>query len=927
MNFLKVLWSDISNIFRNRFIRISVIAIIMIPLIYGGLYLAAFWDPYGKTENLPVAVVNLDKGGIMDDDKVNYGEDIVDKLRDNDDLAWKFVKTQKEAEEGLKGDKYYAMIVVPKDFTERIIAVDKGKLDKPKLIFIGNKKKNYVVGLITDKASKALQNDISKGIIDNFTVKVFNNLYELRDGMEAAADGTAQIRDGVTDLKDKVPVMKDGINKLHDGSFTLSDKVKDASDGSNRVRDGLGILNGKMPDLVDGVSRLYDGSSSLSKKIGDAVDGSKELRNGVTSLNDKMPDLSDGVTQLYDGATSLQDGLHEVHDNMPKLVDGVSDLRDGAKKLYEGSKTLSDSVGELKGGATQMQEQVLEELAASLPSKTQMDALSDSADSLSGKLPQKDIDTMKNLAEGFNNLSSAIQDLNDGVEPEDEDTPSPDKRIGDSAGQIVSINLNDIKQVSDDLGGMSQQLAAVLATIPDGDLRKELYQKQKNNIDMLKNGVDTLNSTLQTEKAQTGLKVLSGSSLMKDGADQIKSKTDSDFSRGLDKLYDGLDELYTKSEDLKDGTDSLYNGSQNLREGINKFKGTVPELTNGISILSDGTRDLSDGFFKIHEGSLTLTEKLGELNQKVPDMQQGVQELYDGSTDLSDGLLKLWDGSTKLKDGLKTLQDKMPDLENGINKLYEGVAQLNDKLTEGAEELSDNLVQSSKAMGKFMSDPIKLQDKPLFNVEKYGEGMTPYFISLALWVGALMMFFVITEKIDTDIKVGPVSLVLGKYLSYVTVGILQALLISFVVLKIGLKPSNLIAYYSFNVFLSFVFVAIIQNFIFLLGDAGRLFAVILLVLQLTSSSGTFPGELLPKFFKTIGPFLPFTYSISALREINSGIDAGILVKDIFVLAGYLTTFLLGSVLLKRHSDNIKAKIQEKKLGIKVKEIEDVSVTK
>ena len=120
MNFLKVLLSDISNIFRNRFIRVSVIAIIMIPLIYGGLYLAAFWDPYGKTENLPVAVVNLDKGGIDDDNKVNYGNDIIDKLKNNHDLDWKFVKNKKEADDGLEGDKYYAMIIIPSDFSQRL---------------------------------------------------------------------------------------------------------------------------------------------------------------------------------------------------------------------------------------------------------------------------------------------------------------------------------------------------------------------------------------------------------------------------------------------------------------------------------------------------------------------------------------------------------------------------------------------------------------------------------------------------------------------------------------------------------------------------------------------------------------------------------------------------------------------------------------
>jgi putative membrane protein len=396
------------------------------------------------------------------------------------------------------------------------------------------------------------------------------------------------------------------------------------------------------------------------------------------------------------------------------------------------------------------------------------------------------------------------------------------------------------------------------------------------------------------------------------------------LSIGSIQLYNGATMVYTSTQDLQNGTELLYDNSQNLKDGVGKFKGTVPDLTSGISTLSDGTRDLSDGLFKINDGAKTLNEKIGELNQKVPDIQDGVHQLYDGSTDLSDGLIKLADGSSKLKDGIGTLKDKMPDLKDGVNKLYDGISQLNDKLKDGASKLADKLVASSRAMGKYMSDPINLRDKPLFDVKTYGEGMSPYFISLSMWVGALMMFFVITEKVDDRVKVGPAAVVFGKYLSYCIVGVFQALLLSFVVLKIGLKPSNVPVYFAFNVFLAFVFIAIIQNFIFLLGDAGRLLAVIVLLLQLTSSNGTFPGELLPKFFKTIGPYLPFTYSISAIREINSGIDKVVLIKDIKILTATMLAFLIFSIVLKRHSDALKTKMRGNKSKVEPKEIEKAS---
>lgn len=958
MNFLKVLWSDISNIFRNRFIRISVAAVIMIPLIYGGLYLAAFWDPYGKTENLPVAVVNLDNGAMDEDKKVNYGNDMVDNLKNNDDLAWKFVKTQKEAEDGLKGDKYYAMVVVPKDFSQKLMNVDKGKLEKPQLLFVANKKKNYVVGLISDKAAKALKEELGKGVMDNFTIKIIDNLYEVRDGMEAAADGTAQLKDGVTDLKDKVPVMSDGINKLYDGSATLSDKLKDASDGSNKLRDGVGTLKDKMPDLVDGVNKLYKGTSSIDEKIKDALEGSNKLRDGAVSLNDKLPDLSEGIDKLNDGSNSIKDGLGEVNDNMPKFLDGISDLKDGALELRGGLRTARDGAAllyekdengnvkqdaglpALKNGADSMKSA----LSGAIVTQLKPDTASKPIDQILGAVSGSDQSILKgmlvldpsiqsgalplsqDLKKAWDNDLSVISNLNSAL-VDLKGTDSTDK-INSDLLTIGSILNGDSPAFSNaKLGSISSDLASIAEVIKGypGFSQSVQLQNAYGAMDALSKGVATVDGSLSSLKQS--LKLFQGSTALStnlgyasDGVGSLVSGLNQLYD-GSDKLYNGLDTLYDKTKDLQNGTEDLYNGSKNLKDGLYKFKGTVPDLINGVGQLTDGTRDLSDGLFKIKGGTETLNEKVGELNQKVPDLEQGVYDLYDGTTDLSDGLFKLYDGSGKLKDGLSSLKDKMPDLEDGANKLYEGIAQLNDKLTEGAEKLSDKLIQSGKAMGNFMSEPVKLQDKPLFEVSKYGEGLAPYFISLALWVGSIMMFFVITEKVDSDVKVGPVSIVLGKYLSYASVGLLQALLISFVVTKIGLRPSNLLAYYCFNVFLSFVFVAIIQNFIFLLGDPGRLLAIIVLVLQLTSSNGTFPGELLPKFFKTIGPFLPFTYSISALREINSGIDRVVLMKDVTILAGYLIVFLFGSVLLKRHADNIKKKFKAKnEQGLAPKEV-------
>ena len=98
MRFLKVLWGDIKNVSRKRMLAIAVIGITMIPIIYGGLYLAAFWDPYGKTQYISVGIVNLDTGSVIDNEKKNYGNDIVKELKKNNDLKWNFTSNSEHAE-------------------------------------------------------------------------------------------------------------------------------------------------------------------------------------------------------------------------------------------------------------------------------------------------------------------------------------------------------------------------------------------------------------------------------------------------------------------------------------------------------------------------------------------------------------------------------------------------------------------------------------------------------------------------------------------------------------------------------------------------------------------------------------------------------------------------------------------------------------
>ena len=134
---------------------------------------------------------------------------------------------------------------------------------------------------------------------------------------------------------------------------------------------------------------------------------------------------------------------------------------------------------------------------------------------------------------------------------------------------------------------------------------------------------------------------------------------------------------------------------------------------------------------------------------------------------------------------------------------------------------------------------------------------------------------------------------------------------------LGLKPTNIGVYYLTNIFLSLVFVAVVQCFISLFGDAGRLLSIILLILQLTACAGTFPLEVLPKFFKALYPFMPFTYAVQALREVISAdvINYSIVGKDLLILGLILVIFLAISVSLKKVGEKITSAIEGRKSDV------------
>ncbi|MBU3190099.1 YhgE/Pip domain-containing protein [Clostridium bowmanii] len=841
MNFLKVAGRDISSIFKNRFIRVSVIAIIIVPLLYSLLYLDAFWDPYARIKDMPVAVVNQDKGSIKDGEKVNYGENLVNNLKEKEAVGWRFV-TKKQAEAGVKGKDYYAMFIIPEDFSENALSVTKGKTEQAKILYSANEKRNFLAAQINGKVLDQLKSELTKNMSKEYTTVVFDSMYEIKDGMKKASEGSKELAEGLITAKDGTSKLKDGTGQLNSSVPEMMDGVEKLLAGSNTLTSKLGELNSKVPIMVGGVNRLYGGADKLN--------------NGLTQLNNQVPTMAAGVeklneaykTQIVPSTGKLKDGANQLAIGLGAAKEGATQLSEAATKLNDGSALLTDGSVKLNAGYAQM--------------KPGITSLKDGSEKVAGG-----VDVL------IDNSKKSQASLKQGVD--------------DQLGAYLKAHPEAMKDPN---------MQGFLATL--GALNK-ISGDEKNLAMMIE---------LQTgaHKVAIGANQLEeGSSAFVDGSQKFAQSTvifasvSEQFSKGAGSFGEKTGTAVVAATQISSGLDQLYaamNGE--FGSGLSQLSESVPALTAGVS--------------KLTGGSVALESGLSGLNNKMPTLADGTSKLNVGSAKLTGGISTLNGKLPKLKDGVNKLYDGVNKLDDGAIKLADGSKELNEKLEAGYKDLSSSLKNDSKTMAATFAEPVVMDQQAINPVKTYGEGFTPYFIPLSLWVGALMMFFVITDKVDEDIEASPSAVVAGKFLSYGAIGFMQAVLASGAVMLLGLRPNNILLYFLFNIFLSCVFIAIIQCMVFLLGQVGRLISIILLILQLTSCAGTFPIEVVPKLFVVLNPFMPFTYAVSGLREVVSGVDYAVFTKDVIVLTAMLFVFLFTSIIMKGHADKVQKLVQDRK---------------
>ena len=351
----------------------------------------------------------------------------------------------------------------------------------------------------------------------------------------------------------------------------------------------------------------------------------------------------------------------------------------------------------------------------------------------------------------------------------------------------------------------------------------------------------------------------------------------------------------------------------NLENDISKVKEININIHDKMDHYDEITDTLKEEFVnksaRINELSTDMNTK---LNDEVSPLISQVLSRADVNIDKVSGIIaqaqgelpaverKLSETEAKISNAhgkLLTLQAHMPSAKSKIQKLTDEIKKADGEVDKN--QLFNLLKVDYKQQAEFFANPVKLQENKLYHIENYGSAMTPFYTVLSIWVGSLLMSSLLTTKVeDEENKYKPYQKYFGRGLLFVIISLFQTLIITLGDMYVlGTQATSPFRFVIFALLISLLFSSIIYTIVCILGNVGKAVCIILLVLQLGSSGGTFPIQMTSKFFQTLYPKVPFTYSIGLLREAVGGVYAPAVNRDIKILFIYLIIVLVGGAIL------------------------------
>ncbi len=366
---------------------------------------------------------------------------------------------------------------------------------------------------------------------------------------------------------------------------------------------------------------------------------------------------------------------------------------------------------------------------------------------------------------------------------------------------------------------------------------------------------------------------------------------------------------------------------KSIKSTFEKQQTIVTSLADAIDRGERPAQQLVDQFIQLsRDTSQAIDDLLNRFDTQIePLIMEGIEKakqdanqaravIKDAITSIPDVQKILQDAAKGLSLGSKDLlllQKNLPEVEAKIKDLAKRIRALE---KEGnLEEVIDLLKRNAEKESQFFAEPVILKENRMFPIPNYGSAMSPFFTTLSLWVGALLLVSLLSVEVhDDEHAFKSYEVYFGRYLTFGMLAVLQSVMVTMGDIYIlGAYVADKWWFVVFGLLISAVFMLIVYTLVSVFGNVGKAMAIVLLVLQLAGSGGTFPIQVTPPFFQAIYPYLPFTYAISMMREAVGGILWDIINRNIMMMTAYAGIALIIGLALKKFINRTSAKLVKK----------------
>ena len=630
-------------------------------------------------------------------------------------------------------------------------------------------------------------------------------------------------------------------------------------------------------DLKTGLVKASDGAQQLASGSQQLGSGSQTIADNLRTLNQATSKLSSGAAQFNTGLQTYTGSVAQVSSGLGSLSNGINTYANGVNTVAAGANQLSGRSADLLGGVQQLTQ-----------SGDGVQALSTGVTNLNTGLAtlKSSVDTtLANNQQNVSDLANGLTQLNASIQAAASDSAVSTDSIEAS---LTSIAASAQAIINNNQDAKAAALASVQATSAYQGLSSEAKAEidaavgasqagSDQSAQTILSEIDTMRASLETIKGASQTKL----SQLESASNQVLPQA----SSMINGLYNGLSTVSTGLGSASGGANQLVAGVDTLNE----------KLTTGATQLEQGVTSYTNAVGQLSEGTSALASKNPDLLVNTTKLANGAAQLTDKSPELTSSFGKLADGTNQLASGTEKLADGSSALTDNLSKLTVGTSDLSNGLSDAGDKLST--VSTKEDNAKTLADPLTLSKTDENKVEKNGIGMAPYMISVALFVAAISTNIIFStlpsgqepktrrDWLKARIEVNGVISVVAGVLVYGAVHL------------IGLSANHEWATLGLIVLASMTFMALVTALVTWDSKLGAFASLILLLLQLASSAGTYPLELTSKIFQVINPWLPMSYSVSGLRQTIS--MNGQIGSQVLFLAFVLVLFMALGTLVYR----------------------------